>query len=168
MNLAQRIKSEIPVGNLGQYATLLVVIGITLSIGMLILTTMYNTESMSPVTSYNQTVTLTNGTYTTLTNERGVAITSVGNATKIWSVGTTNFTMLANTSSTQIKPTPVGWGATVFKSDSYWVVYTYQSETTASEALTAANSSVGIFGDWLVIIAIVIVAVVVLSLIKYL
>jgi hypothetical protein len=88
--LFQRIKSEIPVGSLGNYATMLVVIGITISIAALILTTIG-------------------------------ADSNIGSATGV-----------------------------------------------ANTTINSGISALGTFGDWLVIIAIVIVAVVVLSLIKYL
>ena len=89
MSIKSRIKGAIPVGDLGNMATLLAVIAITIAIGALILTN-------------------------------------------------------------------------VAASD------TFTATTDANASVVSALSAVGTFGDWLVIIAIVIVAVVVLSLIKYL
>ena len=89
MSLKQRIKSAIPVGDLGNMATLLAVIAITIAIGALILTN-------------------------------------------------------------------------VAASD------TFTDSVDSNVSVVAALDAIATFGDWLVIIAIVIVAVVVLSLIKYL
>ena len=89
MKFIQKIKSAIPVGDLGQLATLLVVAGITIGIASLIITTIADDTSI-----------------------------------------------------------PDG--------------------SVANETLASGLASLGVFGDWFTIIAIVIVAVVVLSLIKFL
>jgi hypothetical protein len=89
MKLFNKIKSELPVGSLGQMATLLVIVGITIAIAALILTT-------------------------------------IGDSTII----------------------PDG--------------------SVANGTVDAGLDALGVFSDWLTIIAIVLVAVVVLSLIKFL
>jgi len=88
-NLFKSIKTAIPVGDLGNMATLLAVIAITIGIGALILTNVANSD-------------------------------------------------------------------------------TFTASADSNASVVSALEAIGTFGDWLVIIAIVIVAVVVLSLIKYL
>ena len=161
----QKFKSGIPVGDLGQMATMLVVVGIMIGLGTLILFTVDDTAAVSPITYANESVTLANSTYTALAQPRGVAITAVTNATAGQpGLELGNFTMVGNRSSSSILMT----GYPEFSSAAYWVQYTYQADSATSDVLTSASDSVGVFGDWLVIIAIVIVAVVVLTLIKYL
>jgi hypothetical protein len=89
MNFKKYFKSEIPVGNLGNYATMLAVIAITVAIGAMILSNVAGSD-------------------------------------------------------------------------------TFLASAGSNASVVSALDALGTFGDWLVIIAIVIVAVVVLSLIKYL
>jgi len=144
---------------------IVIVLGLFLAVGSMILLTMDDTSSVSPVTTYNESVTLANNTYTALTQPRGLTITAVTNATAGEpGLELGNFTMLGNRSGSSIAMT----GYPEFVSAAYWVQYTYSADSATSDVLTSTVDSVGVFGDWLVIIAIVIVAVVVLSLIKYL
>ena len=165
MRNMQKFKSGIPVGDLGQMATMLVVVGIMIGLGTLILFTVDDTAAVSPITYANESVTLANSTYTALAQPRGVAITAVTNATAGQpGLELGNFTLFANRTGTSIAMT----GYPEFVSAAYWVQYTYSADSDASNSLTSGNDAIGVFGDWLEIIAIVIVAVVVLSLIKYL
>ena len=161
-----KIKSALPVGDLGQYATALVIVGIMIGLGTIILWQVDDTNAVSPITYANESVALVNSTYTALTYPRGLEITAITNATAGAGDPTyTNFTLLTNRTGTAIYPDPAqgeGWTGT------YYVQYTYSADSDASDALINASDGLGVFGDWLVIIAIVIVAVVVLTLIKYL
>ena len=164
-----KMKSAIPVGDLGNLATIIVVVGITIGIGSLILITMSGTDSFAPVSYQNDTKVVTNNaSYSTLTQGRAIEIISAGNMTAAGTVGLANFTtIISNYSSANSSVLFTGWpGHTT--NEEYWVYYTYHDETTQSDVLETANDSINTVGDWLVIIAIVIVAVVVLSLIKYL
>ena len=165
----KNFKSAVPVGDLGMYATMIVIIGITIGIGSLILMTMDDTETVSPVTYYNQTVAATNNTYLALTYPRAITIVSVGNAsaaTTGGSYGSGNIsTLYANRTASSFRW--VGW-PDFTAGQNVWVYYTYSDNSDTSDALMAANDAIGTFSDWLTIIAIVVVAVVVLSLIKYL
>ena len=164
-------KSAVPVGDLGQYATMLVIIGITIGIGTLVLFAMDDTDAVSPITYYNDTaVSTTNNTYLILTQPRVIEIISAGNASSATGspYGLGNFsTIMTNRSATSSSVYWSGWDGFTAGQTS-WVYYTYYDDSATSDALMQASDSIAIFGDWLTIIAIVVVAVVVLSLIKYL
>ena len=161
-----KLKSAIPVGDLGQYATILVIVGVTIGIGGLILLSIDDTGSVSPVTTAGQSVTtLANDTYKAITNPRAISITNLNNATHTFPVA--NITLLSNRTSSMFKYTQHN-ASGAFATGTYTVNYTYSADSAASDALINASDGLEVFGDWLVIIAVVIVAVVVLTLIKYL
>ena len=161
----KKFKSALPVGDLGQYATALVIVGIMIGLGTIILWQVDDTDAVSPITYANESVTLANNTYTALAQARGIEITAVTNTTAGEpGLELGNFTMVGNRSSSSVLMT----GYPEFSSAAYWVQYTYSADSDASNALINASDGLEVFGDWLVIIAIVIVAVVVLTLIKYL
>ena len=162
----KKFKSALPVGDLGQYATALVIVGIMIGLGTIILWQVDDTNAVSPITYANESVTLANNTYTALAQARGIEITAVTNATAGQpGIELGNVTMFANRTGSSIYML----GYPDFNAGgNYWVQYTYSADSLASDALTSANLSVNVFSDWLVIIAIVIVAVIVLTLIKYL
>jgi hypothetical protein len=134
--------------------------------------TMMQTESFSPSEEYNETITSwTNNTYKAITYYRGVTgITSIGNAT--FTLGSGNYTFYGNSTGASVLmhygalAPNTGYNASA--SPGYWVVYDYSTDTDASDLLDSSNDSLGVIGDWLGILAIVIVAVVVLGLIKFL
>lgn len=172
-----KIKTQLGVGDLQQYATMLVVIGIMLGIGSLILMTMYDTEQISPEETYNETLTSwSNNTYKALTYPRVTEILAIGNVT--FTLGTGNYTFTAtdkaytNQSGSSVwmhygaAAPNTGWNNSA--SPGYWVQYTYQTDSDSSNLLEQSYDAIGVVGDWLTIVAIVIVAVVVLALVKYL
>lgn len=166
-----KLKSAIEVSELGQYATILVVIGILLGIGSLIMTTMQETEQVSPVLTYNESVTLVNGSFVALTKPRLVDVTEIGNGTNYFKpIGSANYTHIGNRSGSMVNLTYTSSaGLANFSSSApMYVVYTYQDESVSYDVLDSTNDSIGVIGDWLSIIAIVVVAVVILALIKYL
>lgn len=145
-------------------ATLIVIVAITVGVGALIMTTMYNSDSISPEATYNETITSwANNTAEDLTFARATSITSIGNTTN--TIAATNYALASDEDSSTVT---MIYGDSGWLAGDYWVYYTYRTESVASDALEMGNASLGVFGDWLVIIAIVIVAVVVLALIKYL
>jgi hypothetical protein len=163
----KNFKSAIPVGELGQYATALVVIGVIIGIGGLILLTMDDTSAVSPITYYNDTtVSVTNDTYIALTQPRVLEIISIGNKTAAgnWGLGNVTTIITNRTASSAY----FSWPTKFTAGQTMWVYYTYSADSDTSNTLTSTYDAIGTFSDWLGIIAIVIVAVVVLSLIKYL
>ena len=164
MNLKQKLKS-VQLNELSTLATILVIVAITLSIGALVMTTMGDTESVSPILNDGDTVTVANNTYVALTNPRAVTVTNLYNATQTFSV--TNVTLLANRTGSMFK-LQYHNGTDGFASNTMYVNYTYREASEPFNILESGNESVGVFTDWLSIIAIVIVAVVVLGLIKFL
>jgi hypothetical protein len=161
----KKLKTGIPMGELGGYATMLVMVGIIIAIGSLIFMTMTETDSFYTLTTTNESVTFTNNTHSALTYPRGVSILAASNHTGGQSIGLGNFTLLANYSASGIDFT--GY-PTFTAGQSIYIQYTHNVANDAGDMLDSSNKSINVFGDWLEIIAIVIVAVVVLALIKYL
>lgn len=126
---------------------LIIIIGVTAVVGISI-----NSQIQSQGISYTQTgvnetsVAFTNNTYSALAVPYAISITSIGNASM--TIGSANYTLLANTSASSVQmlyynsTSTVPENATGFLNGNYWVMYDYNLPNDAYRA--AGNSTLGI------------------------
>ena len=136
-------KKGIQLTDAPQIVLLLVFVSLIAIVGIKINDSLQTTDSGTITTAINETVALSNNSYTALTYSRALYITSLGNATE--TMGSANYTLLGNKTASSVQflySNGTGAAGGVAVDGNYWVYYTYDIPSEAYYA--AGNSTTGI------------------------
>ena len=152
------------------------IVAILAAASALILENFRDADAMLTADTTNETVTLTNNTYNALGNPRLTAVTIIGNATgQILNVSSTGLDITGNTtelgnataSSFQLLYKEAT-GTNKIANGAYWVVYSYEAQTTAYNTTDDGLGATGDITGWLGIIVIIVIAVFIIFLVRQL